>query len=160
VTEVRTIEPDHSRSSELHIGVVAARWNGSITDRLVEGAVGHLEAQGVGTVTVLRVPGSLELPIGARALARSGCHAVVALGTIVKGDTDHYAIVSQESARGLTLVAHEEGIPVTNGVLAVHDIAHAVERAQPGPSNKGVEAAGAAIETALLLLAAREPMPT
>lgn len=151
MTELRTIEPDDSRAGDLHVGIVAAGWNRSITDRLVDGAVGRLEELKVGTVTVVRVPGSLELPLGARALARRGCHAVVALGAIVKGDTDHYRIVSRESAHGLALVSHDEGIPVTNGVLAVHDISHAVERARPGPSNKGAEAATAAVEAALVL---------
>ena len=159
MTQVRTVDVDGD-ASRLHIGVVVAGWNRSITDRLLEGALHRLEQREVGTVTVLRVPGSLELPVGARALARQGCDAVVALGTIVKGDTDHYHIVSSESARGLTLVSQEEDVPVTNGVLAVHDIADAVERAQPGPSNKGEEAASAAVDTALALAALQERSPT
>jgi 6,7-dimethyl-8-ribityllumazine synthase len=150
VTEVRTVTGS-GEVSELHIGVTVAAWNRSVTDRLLDGAVKRLEDLGVGKVTVLPVPGSLELPVAARSLATAGCHAVVALGTIVKGETDHYAIVSTESARGLTLVTLETGIPVTNGVLAVHDIGDAVERAQPGPANKGYEAATAAVETALAL---------
>lgn len=111
----------------------------------------RLEDLGVGKVTVVPVPGSLELAAAARSLAAAGCDAVVALGTIVKGETDHYAIVSTESARGLTLVALETRIPVTNGVLAVHDVTDAVERAQPGPGNKGHEAATAAVEIVLTL---------
>lgn len=151
MTQVHTVDPGVGDPSRLHIGVVAAGWNRSITDQLLEGAVGRLADLGVGHVTVVRVPGSLELAVGARALARRGCDGVVALGTIVKGDTDHYRIVSTESARGLTLVAHEEQIPVTNGVLAVHDIEQAVERSRAGPANKGYEAATAAVETALTL---------
>lgn len=160
MTEVRLIEPETGDTSRLHIGVVVAGWNRSITDRLLDGALDHLRQLEVGKVTVLRVPGSLELPVGARGLARRGCHAVLALGVIVKGDTDHYAIVSTESARGLILVAHDQGIPVANGVLAVHDIALAVERAQAGPSNKGVEAADAAVKAALALAALTEPSST
>jgi len=159
VTEVRTIEPQ-ADPSRLHVGVVAAKWNQSITDRLLDGALSRLEHLGVGRVTVVRVPGSLELPVGARALARAGCDAVVALGVIIKGDTDHYAIVATESARGLTLVSQDTGIPVTNGVLAVHEASHAVERAQPGPNNKGDEAATAAVETALTLASLTEPAST
>jgi 6,7-dimethyl-8-ribityllumazine synthase len=160
VTQVRSVDVEVGAAARLHIGVVVAGWNRSITDNLLEGALHRLEQLAVGNVTVLRVPGSLELAVGARALARRGCDAVVALGTIIKGDTDHYQIVSSESSRGLTLVAHDEHVPVTNGVLAVHDVAHAVERAQPGPSNKGEEAATAAVETALALAALRELPPT
>lgn len=153
MTEVRTIDFGLGDTSSLHIGVVVANWNRSITDRLLDGAVNRLTELEVGQVTVLRVPGSLELPLGARSLARAGCNAVVALGVIVKGDTDHYTIVATESARGLNLTSLEEGIPVTNGVLAVHDVSHAVDRSQPGPSNKGEEAATAAVETALAVSA-------
>lgn len=140
----------------MHVGVVAANWNPSITDKLAGAAVEQLENLGVGRITVLRVPGSLELSVGANALAEVGCDAVVALGAIVKGDTDHYTIVVTESARGLTLVALEHGIPVANGILAVHDIEHAIDRSRPGPSNKGHEAATAAVETALALVSLRQ----
>jgi 6,7-dimethyl-8-ribityllumazine synthase len=136
-------------ASRLHVGVAVASWNKTVTDRLLDGAVKRLEQLGVGRVTVMPVPGSLELPLAAKALASAGCHAVVALGTIVKGETDHYSIVSAESARGLSLVALELQVPVANGVLAVHDITQAVERAEPGPANKGYEAATAAVEMAL-----------
>lgn len=159
MTEIRTVEPQ-ADPSRLHIGVVAAKWNQSITDRLVDGAVSRLEHLGVGRVTVMRVPGSLELPVGARALARAGCDAVVALGVIIRGETDNYTIVATESARGLTLVSRDTGIPVTNGVLAVHDVSHAVERSQPGPNNKGDEAATAAVEMALTLASLTQPAST
>lgn len=159
MTEIRTVEPQ-ADPARLHIGVVAAKWNQSITDRLVDGAVSRLEHLGVGRVTVMRVPGSLELPVGARALARAGCDAVVALGVIIRGETDHYTIVATESARGLTLVSRDTGIPVTNGVLAVHDVSHAVERSQPGPNNKGDEAATAAVEMALTLASLTQPAST
>lgn len=154
MTTVEQVEP-LAAAADLNVGVVVASWNRSITDRLAEAAIARLQDLGVGKVTVLRVPGSLELPIGAKGLAQAGCDAVVALGTIVRGDTDHYTIVVSESARGLTLAAAEHGIPVANGVLAVHDIQHAVDRSQPGPSNKGFEAATAAVETALALAALR-----
>ena len=155
MTDVDTVDPTRATVDSLHIGVVVASWNRSITDRLAEAAVARLQDLGVGRVTILRVPGSLELPVGAAGLARAGCDAVVALGTIVKGDTDHYTIVTTESARGLTLAAAEHGIPVANGVVAVHDIQDAVDRSQPGPSNKGFEAATAAVETALALTSLR-----
>lgn len=156
MTDVEQVDPGEATPGDLHVGVVAANWNRSITDKLAEGAVERLENLGVGRVTILRVPGSLELPIGAAGLAQAGCDAVVALGAIVKGDTDHYTIVAAESARGLTLVSLEHGIPVANGILAVHDLQHAVDRSQPGPSNKGFEAATAAVEMALALTSLRQ----
>lgn len=151
MTELRVVDTPGEGAADLHVGVVVASWNAAVTDRLLEGAVNRLEGLEVGRVTVLKVPGSLELPVGARALAEVGCDAVVALGTIIRGDTDHYKVVVEESARGLTLVSLEKGIPVANGVLAVHDIADAVDRAQLGPANKGHEAASAAVDTALLI---------
>ena len=106
-------------------------------------------------VTVLRVPGALELPVAALALARSGCHGVVAVGTVIKGDTDHYDVVVNESAAGLTAASLDTGIPVTNAVLAVHEAAHARERSLPGAGNKGFEAATAAVSMAAAFARAR-----
>lgn len=133
--------------SELHIGIAAARWNQDITDRLVAGAVGRLEGLGVTEITVVEVAGALELPIAARALASDGCDAVVAIGTVIKGDTDHYEIVVRESSSGLTRVALDTGVPVTNAILAVHEYEQALERAGTGMANKGFEAAEAAVTT-------------
>jgi 6,7-dimethyl-8-ribityllumazine synthase len=96
-------------------------------------------------VTVIRVPGALELPIGCKALVEDGCDAVVAIGTVVKGETDHYDIVVRESTSGISRVALDTGVPVTNAILAVTDFGHAMERAGEGPANKGHEAAEAAI---------------
>lgn len=132
----------------LHVGVAAARWNQAITDRLVEGATGRLEKLGVERVTVLHVPGALELPLAAQKLAEAGCDAVVAIGTVVKGETDHYDIVVRESARGISTVALSTGIPIANAILAVHDYDLAAARAGSGEANKGVEAVETAVRTA------------
>ena len=134
--------------SNIHLGIAAATWNQAITDRLLDGALARAKALAVTEVTVVRVPGALELPVAARAMAKSGCDAVVAIGAVVKGDTDHYDIVVRESAHGITLVALETGVPVANAILAVHDYSHAVERAGAGESNKGFEAVDAAVQTA------------
>ncbi len=132
----------------LHIGLAVASWNQTITDRLLDGAESRCEELGVSEVTVLRVPGALELPLAAKALIDQGCNAVVAIGTIVKGDTDHYEIVVRESTSGITRVALDSGVPVTSAILAVHDYGDAVERSDQGDANKGVEAVDAAILTA------------
>jgi len=145
----RSIEGDLDGTG-LHVGVAVATWNRTVTDRLLDGAVTRLEALGA-EVTVLRVPGALELPIAALGLADSGCDAVVAIGTIVRGDTDHYEIVVRESTAGIARVALDTGVPVTNAILAVIDFAHALERAADGPANKGFEAAEAAVTTAVAL---------
>jgi len=140
----------------LHVGVVVATWNRSVTDRLLDGAVRRLEEMGASQVTVLRVPGALELPVAARGLITDGCDAVVAIGTIVRGDTDHYEIVVRESTAGIARVALDTGVPVTNAILAVNEYTQAVERAAEGPSNKGYEAAEAAVSTAVALRKLRE----
>lgn len=147
---IRTFE-GLADANGLHIGIAAARWNQAITDRLVDGATGRLEELGVQEVTLLRVPGALELPLAARKLAEAGCHAVVAVGTVVKGETDHYEIVVRESSRGISQVSLDTGIPVANAILAVHDYQQAMERAGSGDANKGVEAVEAAVSMATAL---------
>jgi len=132
----------------LHIGIAAARWNQAITDRLVDGAIARLEELGVEEITLLRVSGALELPLAAQKLVENGCDAVVAIGTVVKGETDHYEIVVEESAQGISRVALDTGVPVANAILAVHDYELALERAGSGDANKGVEAVDAAVTTA------------
>ncbi|MCI0425454.1 MAG: 6,7-dimethyl-8-ribityllumazine synthase [Actinobacteria bacterium] len=144
---IRQVEGD-TRGSEIHLGIAVASWNRTITDRLLEGALEACTELGVEEVTVARVPGALELPVTALTLARAGCNAVVAIGTVIKGDTDHYEVVVRESSSGLGRVAIETGVPVANAILAVHDVAHAVERSGSGSANKGREAVAAAVATA------------
>jgi 6,7-dimethyl-8-ribityllumazine synthase len=131
----------------LHLGIAVASWNQAITDKLLSGAQTRCEELGVSEVTVARVPGALELAVAAMALIEAGCDAVVAIGTIIKGETDHYEIVVRESTSGLTRVATATGVPVANSILAVHDVGHARERAAQG-ANKGQEAVDAAVLTA------------
>ena len=147
---IRTVEGS-GEGAGLSVGIAVASWNQSITDRLLEGALGRLDALGVDDVTVVRVPGALELPVAAKSLIERGADAVIAIGTVVKGDTDHYDIVVRESAAGIALLAVETGIPVANAILAVHDPERAVERAGRDDSNKGAEAAEAAVQTATAL---------
>lgn len=131
----------------LHVGIAVASWNQAITDRLLDGALERCEELGVSKVTVLRVPGALELPVGAQGLADEGCHAVVALGAVVKGETDHYDIVVRDSSSGVAHVALESRVPVANGILAVHDLEQAMDRSGVGEANKGREAVDAAVTT-------------
>ena len=135
----------------LHVGIAVAMWNQTITERLYEGAKKRCEELGVEQVSVLTVPGALELPLAAQALAKQGCDAVVAIGAVVRGETDHYDIVVRESAAGISRVALNTGIPVANAILAVHDFSQAIDRSGEGESNKGHEAVDAAVTLAQAL---------
>ncbi|HEY5578967.1 MAG TPA: 6,7-dimethyl-8-ribityllumazine synthase [Acidimicrobiia bacterium] len=139
----------------LHIGVAASTFNAVITEGLVAGALRALEAMGVEQVTVLQVAGALEVPLAARRLVDTGCDAVVAIGAVIRGETDHYRHVATESAAGLRSVSLETGIPVTNAILTVREFEQARDRSQPGPGNKGYEAAEAAVATVKALRALR-----
>lgn len=138
-------------ASGLHIGVAVALWNQAINEKMLEAALTRLDQLGVEDVTVVRVPGALELPLACLKLAEAGCDAVVAIGTVVKGETDHYDIVVRESAQGLTAASLRSGVPMTNAILAVHDYQLAVDRAGTGEDNKGVEATDAAVRMATAL---------
>jgi 6,7-dimethyl-8-ribityllumazine synthase len=133
------------------VGVVAASWHAKITDQLVARAVQACDDSGA-VATVVRVPGSLEIPVVAQALARR-CDAVVALGAVIRGDTAHFDYVCDSVTAGLTRISLDEETPVGNGVLTCETLDQALERSGlPGSKeDKGYESAVAAMETALLL---------
>ncbi len=144
--------PDGLDGSGLRIGVVRARWNAQIVDRLAEGVERGLKALGVAAddVVEVSVPGSFEVPFGARALATSGrVDAVVCIGAVIRGETTHYDIVAGECARGVQQVQLTTGVPVAFGVLTTEDEGQALARSQgPGGHNVGEEAALVAVEMA------------
>ena len=132
----------------LRVALLRARFNPAVVDGLVEGALLCLEEMGAARagIDVLDVPGSFELPLAAQAAARSGRYdAVVALGAVIKGETDHYEHVAREASSGLATVARETGVPVGFGVLTVAQEEQALSRSAAGPGNKGAEAARAAV---------------
>jgi 6,7-dimethyl-8-ribityllumazine synthase len=143
----------------LRIGVVRARWNTPIVDRLADGVRRGLAALGVADADVVEVsvPGSFELPMGARILASSGqVDAVVCLGSVIRGETSHYELVAGESAAGIQHVQLRTGVPVAFGVLTTEDEGQALARSEgPGGHNVGEDAAMVAVEMARL--AARFP---
>jgi 6,7-dimethyl-8-ribityllumazine synthase len=142
----------------LKVGLVAARFNDFIVDRLLRGALDALERHGVadGDVTVARVPGSLELPLAAQAMARAKRHdAIVCLGCVIRGETSHYDQVVAEVARGISRAALDSGIPVTFGVVTAENLQQAIERAGAKSGNRGWNAALAAIEMASVLKSIR-----
>lgn len=128
----------------LSVGVAVATFNETITGPLADGAVDRLGELGVDRVTVVRVPGALELPVIAQALAASH-DAVVAVGAVIEGETDHYVHVATQASAGLMQVSVAAGVPVGSAVLTVREMAHAIDRSRPGPANKGAEAAEAAV---------------
>ena len=148
----RAAAPDGLDGSGLRIGVVRARWNAQIVDRLAEGVERGLKTLGVAAddVVEVSVPGSFEVPFGARALATSGrVDAVVCIGAVIRGETTHYDIVAGECARGVQQVQLTTGVPVAFGVLTTEDEGQALARSQgPGGHNVGEEAALVAVEMA------------
>jgi len=136
---------------DLHIAVVVARFNEDVTKRLLRGTLEALQVHGVDDPDVYWVPGSLELPVTALALAEKGQHdAIVCLGCVIRGETYHFEIVANEAARGLVQIQLDTGVPITFGVLTTEDKDQALARSGP-KNNKGAEAAEAAIEMANLL---------
>jgi 6,7-dimethyl-8-ribityllumazine synthase len=136
-------EPDGTRRG---VAIVASRFNGQITDKLLESALEELDARGVRreAVTVMPVPGAFELPLAAMALAKTRRYScVIALGCVVRGETPHFDFIASEAASGLQLAALETGVPVAFGVLTVDVVEQAEARI-----SKGAEAVRTALEMA------------
>jgi 6,7-dimethyl-8-ribityllumazine synthase len=132
----------------LRVAILRSLFNQHVSDGLVAGARAALLEMGGSPrdVSVFDVPGAFELPLAAKAAAESGrFDAVLALGAVIRGDTDHYEHVAREAASGLARVGLDTGVPVAFGVLTVREARQAEERAAPGPGNKGGEAARAAV---------------
>ena len=137
----------------LRVAVVVAEFNDFITSRLLDGALGGLAAHGVrdDDVTVASVPGSFELPLIAAKLASSGQHdAVICLGAVIRGETDHYHHVAGEAAKGIANASANSGIPVIFGVLTTDTMEQAINRAGGKQGNNGYGAAIAAVQMANL----------
>lgn len=137
----------------LRVAVVAASWHEQVMAGLVDGARRALDAAGVDRMELLRVPGSFELPVVARAAAQAGFDAVVALGVVIRGGTPHFEYVCSAATDGLARVALDTGVPVGFGLLTCDDEQQALDRAGlPGSrEDKGFEAAEAALATAAVL---------
>lgn len=133
--------------------LVASRFNSFIVDRLVDGAKGGLISHGVAEadIDVVYVPGALEIPLAADRLANGSYAAIICLGTVIRGDTSHYDVVVNQSARGMADVALRSKIPVLNAVLTTETLDQAINRAGAKAGNKGFDAALAAIEMVNLL---------
>ncbi|MEJ7635661.1 6,7-dimethyl-8-ribityllumazine synthase [Aeromicrobium sp.] len=135
------------------VAVIASRWHTEVMDGLIAGAEGALKDANVDDVTLIRAPGSFELPILCQAYARQGFDAVIALGVIIRGDTPHFEYVSASATDGLTRVALDTGVPIGFGLLTCDDEDQALERAglPDSQEDKGREAVEAALSTWNLL---------
>ena len=143
----------------LRFAIVVSRFNSFITERLLGGAMDALERSGAGAdmVDVIKVPGSWEVPMVAREVARQHRYdAVICLAAVIRGETPHFDYVAAEAAKGIAQVAAETGVPVAFGVLTTNTLEQAIDRAGAKGGNKGFDAAMTAIEMANLLRTLRQ----
>jgi 6,7-dimethyl-8-ribityllumazine synthase len=153
------------RAAGFRFAVVVSKYNDFVTDRLQAGALEALAAGGAArdAVTVVRVPGAYEVPLAAQHAAESGrFDAIICLGCLIRGETPHFEYISSAVSHGLTTAAAATGIPITFGVLTTNSVEEALARAGDGSTNKGYEAAMAAIEMAEVvaeLTRQRHPAP-
>jgi len=138
----------------LRLGIVVSRFNSFITERLLAGALDALSRAGADEkrIEIVRVPGSFEIPVAAKRLAQTGRYdALLCLGCIIRGETQHFDYLSAEVTRGIQLAAIETGVPLAFGVLTTDTLEQAIERAGAKSGNKGAEVALSAVEMANLL---------
>ncbi len=155
---MRTVEGSQSANG-FRFALVVSKYHDFVTDRLQAGAMAALTAAGARSddITLVRVPGAFELPLAARRAASSGAFdAIVCLGCLVRGATPHFELIASAVAHGLTAASGDTGVPITFGVLTTNSIEEALQRAADGPSNKGWEAAAAAVEMAMVSSALHE----
>ncbi|MBI5488320.1 MAG: 6,7-dimethyl-8-ribityllumazine synthase [Deltaproteobacteria bacterium] len=138
-------------ASGFSFAVIASRFNHFVVDRLVEGALDALARHGadMGRVTLVRVPGSFEIPVVAKRVAGSRKHdAVICLGAVIRGGTPHFDFIAAEVTKGIAQASMETGVPIIYGVITPDTLEQAIERAGTKAGNKGFEAAVSAIEMA------------
>ncbi len=151
--DVSPLPPDLPDGKPYKIGIVVAQWNADITNALLTGAKGTLEQAGVNpeNIEVLSVPGSFELPWGARQLMKADKKdAIICIGCIIQGETKHDEYLATAVAAGIMQLGLTSGIPVIFGVLTTHSFEQAKERAGGTHGNKGSEAAATALQLAFI----------
>jgi 6,7-dimethyl-8-ribityllumazine synthase len=136
------------------IGIVVSRFNSFISERLLEGALEALEKMGAldADLTVYKVPGSFEVPLIAKKIAKAKkADVVLCIGALIRGDTPHFDFLSAEVTKGLAQIAMEHGVPVAFGILTVDTVEQGIERAGTKAGNKGYDAAFSLVETLNLI---------
>jgi 6,7-dimethyl-8-ribityllumazine synthase len=142
------------KANDLRIAIVASRWNDLIVSRLIGGAQDALLRLGANAtnLTLVRVPGSFEIPLAAKKLAESGrCDAIICVGAVIRGETPHFDYIAAEVTKGMSAVSLETGVPIAYGIITADTVEQAINRAGVKAGNKGFEAAMAAVEMANLL---------
>jgi 6,7-dimethyl-8-ribityllumazine synthase len=138
----------------LKFGIVLSRFNNFVSDRLLEGALDALRRSGAeeGDCSVVRVPGSFEIPLATKKMAKSGRYdALICLGCVIRGATPHFEYIATEVTKGIASITLESEVPISFGVLITDTIEQAIERAGSKVGNKGFDAAMSAIEMANLM---------
>jgi 6,7-dimethyl-8-ribityllumazine synthase len=151
--DIRSIE-GRLAAGDARIGIVVARFNSFITERLVEGAIDCIVRHGgdPAKITTVRVPGSWEIPLVVKKMAGTGSYdGLVALGAVIRGATPHFDYVAAEVSKGVASVGLQTGIPISFGVLTTDTIEQAIERAGTKAGNKGWDAALGVLEMISLL---------
>ncbi len=139
----------------LRVAIVASRWNDFVVSRLISGAIDALERLGASedAITIIRVPGSFELPLAIKRAALSGnFDALIGVGVIIRGETSHNEHIASEVFKGLAQISLETQKPVALGVVTADNLEQAIDRAGAKSGNKGFEAAMSAVEMANLFL--------
>ena len=147
--EINVLEGKLVAKEGMKVGIVAARFNEIIVNKLLGGAIDGLVRHGVedGNITAAWVPGAFEIPAVVKRMAKSGKYdAVIALGAVIRGQTSHYDYVCNEVSKGVAQVSLETGIPVMFGILTTDNIEQAISRAGSKAGNKGYDCAVGAIE--------------
>ncbi len=145
------LEPDIlSEVKEMKFGIVVSNWNKNITDNLFDGAYKTLVKYGVKEENIIKieVPGSFELVYGCKIMSKNNVDAVIAIGCIIKGETDHYDYICSSVSSGITQLNINNDIPVVFCVLTDHNIDQSINRSGGKHGNKGIESAVAAIKMA------------
>lgn len=151
-----------NKGAGLRFAIVVAKFNDFVTERLQAGALEALKSSGVDAddVCVIKVPGAFEIPFAAKeAASRGNFAAVICLGCLIRGATPHFEYIASAASHGITAAAAATGVPMTFGVLTTNSVEEALERANAGSTNKGWEAAMAAVEMATLQKKLRERKP-
>ena len=151
---MKTLEGKLIAKKDMKVGIVAARFNEIIVNKLVGGALDGLKRHGVedDNIYTAWVPGAFEIPFIAKKMAESGRYdAVIALGAVIRGSTSHYELVCNEAAKGIAQAGFTSGVPVLFGVITTENIEQAIERAGSKAGNKGYDCALSAIEMVNLL---------
>lgn len=142
------------RAEGLRVAIVASRWNDLIVSRLVGGAQDALRRLGAhdNDLTLVRVPGSFEIPLAAKKLASGGRYdAIICVGAIIRGETPHFDYIAAEVTKSMAAASLETGVPIAYGIITADTVEQAINRAGVKAGNKGFEAAMAAVEMANLL---------